>query len=292
MIVHLLLFALAPVLELQDDARTRLIAVAASGLDVDIYGTVYLLDRERSTLRTIPQDTTPPREIGGPGWDQGRFDAPSGCWARNGLDILVADEGNHRVQKFDRSLSFVSSLSTRESDVVAERFGYPKDVALSRMGDLFVVDGENTRVVKFTRDTRFERAFGGPGAGRGRLREPTQIEVGASDLVYVLDRGRVAVFDTFGNYLLDLGEGVVNDPVALFADDLGSICVDRDSLFLFDVSHRYLGVSPVARYTGELPHRVLALAAAGGKLYLLTPEGVWVGDDLRDRFLDKESKSR
>jgi len=114
--------------------RAQTSAIRGASLDVDLYGNLYVLSAEENTVKLIGPDGKVVAVVGGAGWENGRFDRPSGIWARNGIDVFVADYGNHRVQRFDRGLTFVSSLSTRESSEPGQRFGYPSDVALSRMG--------------------------------------------------------------------------------------------------------------------------------------------------------------
>jgi DNA-binding beta-propeller fold protein YncE len=262
-----------------------------TSIDLDVSGTLYVLDAEANTLVTLDRAGRPGARIGGSGWEASRFDKPSGLWARNGLDIVVADYGNHRVQRFDKTLSFVSSLSTRESDRTAERFGYPTDVALSRFGDLYVCDGENVRIVKFGPQSVFERAFGGLDAGPGRLQAPAQIETGPRDRIYVLDEGRVMVYDAFGNFLGRLGATDLRKPSAIFGDDAGTLVVDGDSALVFGDDDMLAGAIPTSRLTGLTVEAVRSIVAGAGVMYALTEDGIWVTPDPRAAFIDKESKS-
>jgi len=260
-------------------------------MDVDILGRVYVLSRDRCTLSRFSLEGGAPTTIGGQGWLASQFDQPAGLWARNGLDILVADYGNHRVQRFDGTLSYVSELVTRESDKRVERFGYPTDVALSRFGDLYVCDGENVRVVKFGPQSVYERAFGGLDAGPGRLLAPLQIEPGPGDRVYVLDERRVLIYDPFGNFLGKLGEGILRSPTVIFADDAGAVVVDGDSTLVFNREDMLAGVVPSSRLTGLSGAAIRSVVAGAGRMYALTRDGVWVTPDPRLDFIDKESKS-
>lgn len=282
---------LAPAPGPAQDASSVLLPARGTSIDVDVTGKLYVLDADANTLVVLDREGRPASRIGGAGWESSRFDRPSGLWARNGLDIVVADYGNHRIQRFDKSLSFVSQLATRESDKTAERFGYPADVALSRFGDLYVCDGENVRIVKFGPQSVYERAFGGLDAGPGRLRAPAQIEPGPRDRVFVLDEGRVLVYDPFGNYLGRLGEAVLRNPAAIFADDAGAVVVDGDSTLVFNEEDMLAGVIPTSRLTGLTDAPVRSIVAGAGRIYALTPDGVWVTPDPRLEFIDKESKS-
>jgi DNA-binding beta-propeller fold protein YncE len=241
------------------------ISVTASAVDVDISGNVYLLDSERGMLSILGPSGAPIASMGGMGWENTKFDNPRGLWARNGIDVFVADYGNHRVQRFDRRLNYISTLFTRDNDVPEERFGYPTDVGVSRLGDLFVCDGENQRLIRIGRDGTTIRSMGDYTAGKGRLVAPTRVDVGAHDRVYVVDGKRVVVLDLFGNYLHDLPLGAA--PVAFWADDEGVLAADGRRLYAFDAEERPGGVVDLEPWLGGRP--VLAVAAGRGNLYLL-----------------------
>jgi hypothetical protein len=259
-----------------------LLKASGTSVDTDLAGSIVLLDRASSTLSLLDRHGTVRARIGAPGWSNDHFDAPAGLWARNGLDIFVADYGNHRIQRFDRGLAYVGSFSTREGEPASARFGYPLDVALSRLGDLFLLDGENNRVVKVNGFTTVERTFGGFDAGAGRLLEPRRLEVGPDDRVYVLDRDRVVVFDAFGNYLHALvwaGEG---GPRALHADDRGLVAAGDSTLQWYSPDDRP-GSAADLRTAVRAGGAVLDLAARGDSLCLLLERGILFLPDPRPR---------
>lgn len=262
------------------------LAIHGTQVDVDIYGNIYVLDAVTSTLRIYDSNGVLKIEGGGPGWENGRFDQPTGLWARNGIDVFVADYANHRVQRFDRSLSFVSVLSTRESENPEERFGYPGDVALSRLGELYVCDTENSRIVKVSARNTVETTFGGFGGGAGRLNHPVQVETGAHDCVYVLDPPRVLLYDSFGNFLSSLPEGYLKNPSVLFADEAGCVVVDGGSVGCFDTANRPLLFTDLSRMVNRERVSVHSLVIASGRMFVLCDEGVFVLPDPRPSRLD------
>jgi DNA-binding beta-propeller fold protein YncE len=251
-----------------------------SAFDVDINGKVYVLNPSRNTLQLFDNAGHLTREIGGPGWHDGEFDRPSGVWARNGIDVFVADYGNHRIQRFDRSLTFISSFSTRDSDNPGERFGYPTDVSLSRQGELYLCDSENGRIVKVDRFSQVERVFGDFGGGKGRLKSPSRLAVGPADAVYVIDGDRVAVYDPFGNYVHDLLQGVLHHPEALFAGSDVIIVADEGTLYFLDANERPTDAVPVSSLLPQAPN-IRSLNFTDGILRLLTSDGIMVAPDPR-----------
>lgn len=261
-------------------AWPQTLRVQGTQIEVDLYGNIYLLDSDRNTLRLFDKAGAVNREVGGPGWLDGQFDRPSAVWARNGIDVFVADYGNHRIERFDRSLNFVSSFSTREASNPDERFGYPSGVALSRLGELFICDTENGRIVKVDRFSTVERTFGGFGGGKGRLAAPRSLELGPKDAIYVLDAERIAVFDAFGNYLRDLVPGLFTHPTGLFAQDDAIVVLDVGTLFFFDANERPEGTFALQSIlpTGT---DCRSFALSGDTLYCLTSGGIFTVADPR-----------
>lgn len=266
--------------------------ISGDCVDADLYGNIYLLDREKNTLCEYDGNVKLLREMGGRGWEGERFDRPAGLWARNGIDVYVADYGNHRIVRFDRSLDFVSSFSTRESENPDERFGYPSDVAMSRLGELYICDTENSRILKVDRQNNVAGSFGGFGAGRGRLLAPTQIEVSPQDVVYVVDGKRIVLFDVFGNFTGVLADGLLHDPHAIWSDNDGVVVVDGEMLYCFDEHQRPICSVACATLLGNESRKVRSIAASRGLLYLLTENGLSTAPDPRASVgspgLDKE----
>jgi hypothetical protein len=273
------------------------LAIGGTALDVDILGNLFVVDSDRNSLALYSREGKLLRQVSGQGWGNDQFDRPLGIWSRNGLDVFVADYGNHRVQRFDRTLSYVSTLFTREANDPAVRFGYPTDVTLSRLGALFLCDSENDRIVKVSMSNQIERGFGGLDAGAGRLLSPTQVEVGPNDQVYVLDGNRVIVFDVFGNFLNQLAAGLFTQPSLMVADENGTLVLDRDLLYSFDARDRPSHATEVRALTqGRLDGRsVRSLAFARGILYLLTEKTLFlIRDFLRNQSegVEKEQETQ
>ena len=87
-----------------------------------------------------------------------------------------------------------------------DTFDQPSGVAIAPNGDIFVTDGHGTndRVVKFSKDGKFIKAWGHHGSGPGEFDQPHDISIGGSQgHVFVADRSnsRVQIFDQDGNFI-------------------------------------------------------------------------------------------
>lgn len=284
----LLLFILwSPTALAAADTEPTLIRCTGTSFDVDLYGRIVLADARENTVTLLSPSGTVEVTVGGSGWGNEQFDSPAGVWTRNGIDVFVADYHNHRIQRFDRNLNFVSSLTTRESGNPDVRFGFPTDVALSRLGELYVCDSENSRVLKFNRLNYVERSIGGIAAGKGRLRSPTNVEIGPGDKLYVLDGKNIQVYDGFGNYLRTIGEGMFAEKPVIAADSRGLVVLDGSGILFFDEEDRPAGGATPGELWEEVNGEVRGLVVSGEDVYLLTENGIWFLKGVRPIGLTK-----
>ncbi|HCY77870.1 MAG TPA: hypothetical protein DHV28_18335 [Ignavibacteriales bacterium] len=149
---------------------------------------VYLLDTLGNQLKTC----------GGYGWDDNSFDQPVDVFA-DPLSIYVADKNNHAIKRFDKNLNYLSKLHKRDSDLSEERFGYPLSCATSNQGDLYLIDSENKRTMKFDIFGNYKINFGGFDAGIYQLSNPLQLAISAKNNIFIIDGQDVIIFDDFGN---------------------------------------------------------------------------------------------
>ena len=120
----------------------------ASAFTITAAGILYVADASSDEIYKLDTLGNNLKDVGGYGWDEGAFDHPVDVFA-NPLSVYVTDKNNHRIQRFDKDLNFISLLYTRENDNPAERFGYPLSAVTSNQGDLFILDSENKRILKF-----------------------------------------------------------------------------------------------------------------------------------------------
>jgi sugar lactone lactonase YvrE len=86
-----------------------------------------------------------------------------------------------------------------------DTFDQPSGVAVAANGAIFVTDGhgKNDRVVKFSKDGRFIKAWGKHGSGPGEFDQPHDIALDSKGRVFIADRSnnRVQIFDQEGTFI-------------------------------------------------------------------------------------------
>jgi DNA-binding beta-propeller fold protein YncE len=171
--------------------------VNASSFYINSAGFIYVSDINTDEITVLDTLGNLVKNIGGYGWRQSAFDNPADIFA-DALKVYIADKNNHRIQRFDKNLNFNFQILTRQSEVEQEQFGYPLSAVMSNQGDIFILDSENSRIVKFDIFGNFLQNFGGYDYGNYALQKPAQLAVSMQNNIYVIDGNQVIIFDQYG----------------------------------------------------------------------------------------------
>lgn len=123
-------------------------------------------------------------------------------------DAQGKDGKGHQVFKLSPDGKVLMTLG--KAGVAGEgpdMFNGPTDVVVARNGDIFISDGHdpesNGRVVKFSKDGKFIKAWGKHGSGPGEFITPHSIAMDSKGRIFVADRGnsRIQIFDQEGRFL-------------------------------------------------------------------------------------------
>ena len=245
----------------------------ASAFSITSSGFIYIADDGDDSLIKLDTLGNIVKEIGGYGWGESAFDTPSDIIA-NSLNVYVCDKQNHRVQAFDKDLNFISELSTRERDNPEERFGYPLSCALSSMGDLYVLDSENIRVLKFDLFGNYIQNFGGFDWGIFSLKNPKKLTINSDNSILVLDDSVLVIYDQFGN-----GKDKIN-----LGNSFTDLKISSGTLILNNDDEIYMGsINPGENVLSKLnligindELKILSCSVFNNKLYVLTPNEIFV----------------
>jgi streptogramin lyase len=145
----------------------------------------------------------------------GMFVFPHGMHVDKDGNVWVTDaEGKdgkgHQVVKFspDGKVLLVLGKAGVAGDS-QDTFNRPSAVVTSPSGDIFVADGHggdsNARIVKFSKDGKFIKAWGRKGSAPGEFAELHAIAIDSTGRLFVGDRGnsRIQIFDQDGKFLAE-----------------------------------------------------------------------------------------
>jgi len=181
---------------------------------------------------------------------------------------------------------------------ITDQLNQPSDVAVSKDGQIYVVDGVNNRIRIFNSQGSPVSAFGTEGAGEGEFKYPLGIDIADSGRIYVADSGnhRVQIFDRAGGFVAQIKLSATKnhpaDPTDLAVDETRNRCyiVDNDNhrILVYDLSNLRLLDSYGTAGTDKRAFRYPFLIALDKEKYLyivdvintrvqvLNPEGLFV----------------
>jgi DNA-binding beta-propeller fold protein YncE len=177
---------------------------AATGVDVDPADNVYVLHRNESMpIMAFDRDGKFIRT-----WGQGMFKTTHFLRVDPAAYVWVTDRGDMEAFKFTLDGKLLMTLGKKGvtgDNTSEDTFNGMADIAVTKNGDIFIADGEgpNTRVVKFSKNGKFIKWWGGKGTDPGQFNVPHSIALDSKGRVYVADRSnnRIQIFDESGKFL-------------------------------------------------------------------------------------------
>lgn len=245
----------------------------ASSFYIVSNGFIYVTDKGSDEVILLDTLGNVLKDVGGFGWNQSQFDEPVDVFA-DPLSVYVSDKNNHRIQRFDRNLNFISQLYSHENDNPDERFGYPLSCVVSNQGDLYILDSENRRIVKFDLFGNFQLQFGGIDAGEFALKNPTTMSISSSGDIFVADQNSLIVFDQFGNGIAKVEfEEQINSLEILF--DRITLTFNKDKI-LFAKAYQSNFEFYNLLIEEEVSKDIMSSILFNDKLYILTQKKILI----------------
>lgn len=179
-------------------------AIAAGPSGVEGQDHLYVFNRGRHALMVFHMDGRFSHEIGA-----GLFDVPHGLRVDRDGNVWTTDIGNHLVLKFSPAGELLMVFGKRgtasegwfDRDYDQLFFNKPSDVAFDATGNLYVADGGNFRIVKFSPEGDVLTTWGEKGDTAGAFNFPHSLVVDG-DRLLVADREnqRIQLFGLDGSY--------------------------------------------------------------------------------------------
>ena len=195
---------------------------AVTGVESGPDGNIYVLYRcFENSCAGRPEDPILKFDKSGKllkSWGAGMFVFPHGSTIDSQGNFWATDAGGmdgkgHQVFKFSPEGKLLMTLGKKGvAGDGPDTFNQPTDVVVAPNGNIFVADGHrdgatghtfNNRIVKFSKDGKFLKQWGGKGTGHGEFQEPHTIAMDSRGRLFVGDRinNRIQIFDQEGRFL-------------------------------------------------------------------------------------------
>lgn len=176
---------------------------SAKSFSINSLGYIYVSDVSSNEIIKLDTLGKVIKSIGGYGWKESSFDYPVDVFAAP-LNIYVSDKNNNRIQLFDKDLNFLSDFSTQNSDDDRIKFRYPLSSSVSLQGDIFILDSDNRRILKFNSRWEYQTSIGSFDAGPFALVNPKHFTITNDAKIIVVDSKNLILFDQFGNGIKEI----------------------------------------------------------------------------------------
>ena len=184
---------------------------AAAAVAFDARGHIYVLTRGAQAFFEFDPNGTFVRSFGDAMFTRShglRIDREGNLWA--------TDVGAHTVVKLNPMGQVLLTIGTKgqagewNEAAGSRKLTHPNDIAIAANGDVFVAQGHtpgltsgDARVLKFDKDGRFIKSWGGKGKEPGQFDVAHGIAIDPKGLLWVMDRenSRIQVFDADGTFV-------------------------------------------------------------------------------------------
>lgn len=258
--------------------------IPAQTFSVDQFNNFYLLSQSRNTLLKLSARGDSITTIAGSGSDHYQLQSPSSIDAHLTNRIYIADEGNHRIEVYNKDLGYITTISPRLDPIPERRFEFPRGVAADDAGNVYVIDQENSRIVKYTPSLTFDRAIGSASSlvsPQAQLHRPLTVTTDAARHLYVSDAVGIVAYDEFGNYLARASLSTVPTAFTTSADTLFAFnAVAREVALYRSVTLEQIGTWKI---NTSAPH-LRSIFFRNGMYALLSDSSI---EQLSNHFLQK-----
>jgi len=187
---------------------------ASSDVAFDSKGHLYVLSRGTKPLTEFDENGKFIRAFG-----EGLFTRSHGIRIDKDGNIWATDVGAHTVMKISQQGEVLLTLGTKgkagewNEAAGSQLFNEPNDIVFGANGDLFITQGHtpgagkgDPRVLKFDKNGKFIKTWGGKGTEPGKFDVAHGIAIDAKGLLWVTDREnqRIQIFDQDGKYIREL----------------------------------------------------------------------------------------
>lgn len=237
---------------------------SATAFSFSPQGFIFVADGETNEIHKIDTLGNEILSVGGYGWTAQTFDYPADIYAWT-LRVFVADKNNNRIQILDKDLNFISEFNAEENESGSNMFAYPTCIATSNQGDYFILDSDNSRILKYDISGSFLLEIGNYDAGNFALDSPKKFAVMPGGGIIAVDNNGLTVFDQYGMGLNKINPGMKASNINITFNY--AVINDSENIKILDLANPKRNLNPL-KIESESP--VVEGMVIKNKLYVLT----------------------
>jgi tripartite motif-containing protein 71 len=188
-----------------------------AAIAIDKEGTIYASGQ--TYIKQLTSDGKQIAEWGSNGTADGRFCFPRGIASDSEGNIYIADEGNHRIQKYSADGKFILKWGKRGKE--EGMFENPRDLAVAPNGHIYIVDSGNSRIQEFTLDGKFISSWNSDIDGSIKMENPVSIAINSIGNIYVaFNHYQICILDKNRKFQGVVGSTGKEDDQYVFIEDI------------------------------------------------------------------------
>jgi hypothetical protein len=141
------------------------------------------------------------------------------------------------------------------------------------MGDLFILDTENKRILKFDLFGNFKLNFGGFDAGIYSLSKPKKFSISPDNFIFVLDGEKIVVFDQYGNGISIFNSGYDLQSINIIFNKL--TVNTKNKILWCDLKNQF-SLNEIILNEIDENTEIISSLIFNNKLYVLTPKKILI----------------
>jgi len=219
------------------------------GIAINMEGNIAVTDNLGHFVCVFDKEGKCLRKIGGLGRKSGQFQHPQGLFFFSNDEVLIADNGNHRIQHLNIETGTVVKTFGKCGAGKGE-FQSPRDVCMDDEGRIVVAEWGNNRIQVISKEGETHSIFGDNGPEK--LNHPVGC-IPFKNMIFVSDRDNYCVkaFDQSGTFLYKFGkqgnrDGQFNGPRLMHVDSSNNLLVcdkANNRVQQFSLDGRFTGKS-------------------------------------------------
>jgi DNA-binding beta-propeller fold protein YncE len=188
------------------------------GIALDDENRIYVADCWNHRIQVFDGEGKFIRSFGSCGDELGEMNEPYHLLLDSSGKLIVVERCNHRLQFFTKqgvSLGRMGSRGTELEEKLGKLFQtpphllppplfeFPSSIAVDSIGNYYISDSGNHRIVKFDPQWNRLTSFGGYGSGPGQFEYAMWLSIDSNDLLYVADlnNNRIQIVSSSGVFL-------------------------------------------------------------------------------------------